>query len=104
MARAACKIIINGGYIAASQSLEKILMHPLVRGVMIDESHADSLIQRMADIDLAAYSGGTIPEGGLVSIMKELEECGVFTKEIWGIYADVGDSRRVKGDPDQRRD
>jgi len=89
MAKAACKIIINGGYIAASQSLEKILMHPLVRGVMIPEEYADQLIQRMADIDLAAYSGGKVPEGGLVGIMKELEEKGVFTPEIWWIYREV---------------
>lgn len=102
MAKAACKIIINGGYIAASQSLEKILMHPLVRGVMISSEHADLLIQRMADIDIAAYSGGVVPEGGLVGIMRELEEEGVFTPEIWNIYGRPEVNEKETTDPTSR--
>lgn len=87
MAGAACKIIINNGYAAASRALEKILMHPLVRGPMIDVEHADRLIQRMADIDQAAFTGGKVPDGGLRGIMIELEEKGVLTEEVWTIYS-----------------
>jgi len=78
-------------------------MHPLVRGVMIHEEHADQLIQRMADIDIAAYQGGKVPDGGLVGIMKELEEKGVLTAEIWNICCDRTEPVEVDVDQDQRR-
>ena len=87
MAGQACKIIINGMLRSISQSLEEILRSPAVRDVMLSNKACDGLIQRMADIDIATYHGLTLPHGGLVGIIKELEAAGVFTDEVWKILA-----------------
>lgn len=94
MAGAACKVIINNGSNALRQGLEKILMHPLVRDEMLSAHRCDELIQRMADNDLIAYNGGTITPGiSLGGIMEELQNEGVVTEEVWGIYAKPDHSR-----------
>jgi hypothetical protein len=87
MAKAACKVIINNGLKAISTSLETILLHPLVRDKMLAAEKCDELIQCMADIDIATYQGRPIPHGGLIGIMKQLESAGVFTAEIWEVFA-----------------
>lgn len=86
MAGAACKIIINNGYKALMSSLEEVVMSPLVRGPMLPPEYCDVIIQKLADIDIAAYKGEKIPHGGLFGILKELEEKGVITPEVWEIY------------------
>lgn len=86
MAGAACKIIINNGYKALMSSLEQVVMSPLVRGPILPLEDCDIIIQKLADIDIAAYRGGKIPHGGLFGILKKLEEKGVVTTEVWEIY------------------
>lgn len=86
VAGAACKVIINNGLRAVSESLETVLMSPLVRGPMISEEKCGDYIQRLADIDIAAYSGKDLPHGGLAGIMLDLEAEGVFTAEIWQVF------------------
>lgn len=94
MARAACKIVINGGVRAFAESLERVLISPLVRDKMLPAETCDKLIQLMADLDIAYYSGfspdqiKTQPHlnGGLVGIAKELEKADVFTSEIWQVF------------------
>lgn len=88
MAGAACKIIINNGVSGLSLSLERVLTSPLVRGVMISEEQCGKYIQRLADIDLAAYDPDNhkMPNGGLVGLMEDLTADGVFTDEIWEVF------------------
>lgn len=88
MAKEACKIIINNGLAAVSRSLEEILMSPLVRGKMLGADVCQEYIQKLADIDIATYSGMSVPHGGLRGIMKDLEANGVFTAEIWEVFQD----------------
>lgn len=88
MAGAACKIIIDETMRGLMRGLERVLLSPLVRDKMIPAAECDRLIQTMADIELSAYSGlvatdKVIP--GLVDILKDLEEYGVITKEVWGL-------------------
>lgn len=83
----ACKIIINGNIRALTEGLERVLMSPLVRDVMLPSKECNDYIQRMADIDIIVYQGGVIPNGGLKGIMQELEDKKVFTSEVWSIFA-----------------
>jgi hypothetical protein len=86
MARAACKIIINDGVGALAKSIEKVLTHPLVRDKMLSSAHCDALIQRLANVDRAAYDPECckMPEGGLRGILVELQNEGVITEEVFG--------------------
>lgn len=89
MAGRYCKIILNGGFAAASAAVETVLLDLEKTGSeLISERQCANLIQRLADIDLAAYHGAPPPPGGLVGIMKELVTAGVFTDEIWGIFTE----------------
>lgn len=87
MAREVCKIIINNGLQALARSVEKSLVTPGIYKGRIDEEKRLDLLQRMADIDLAAYYGGEVPLGGYSGIMIELEACGLVTAEVWKLYA-----------------
>lgn len=87
MAGAACKVVINQGMIAMTRAVERILINPAVHGDRIPDKERLELIQRLADCDIAVYSGGTLPEGGVAGILVELEEkWKVVTPEVWEIY------------------
>lgn len=87
MAGAACKVIINNGIRGLSQSLETVLMSPLVRDKMLPAKDCDTMIQWLADIDIATYEGGQVPYGGLRGVMLKLQSAGVLTDEVWDIFA-----------------
>lgn len=84
MAGAACKAIINDISNGVGRSLERILTMPAVRD-KIGAELARSLIQRLADIDIAAYSGGPVPEGGQAGILLELQSHGVISDDVWAV-------------------
>lgn len=87
MAGAACKVVINHGLAAATVAVERILIDPNVHGGRVPEKERGELIQRLADCDLALYSGGKMPAGGVAGIMVELEEkWGVLSPEIWEVF------------------
>lgn len=88
MAREACKIIINNGVQALISSIERILIDKDVYTGRLPEDVRLSLIQRLADLDLAVYEGNTalMGEGGLTGILIELEKHGLVTDEVWSIY------------------
>lgn len=93
MAGAACKVIIDNMRQAVDQSLREVLLSPLVRDVMIPAEKCNTYLQRMVDLDLAAYRG-TSPysRDSLACICKDLERDKVFTREIWEIlYDPIGD-------------
>lgn len=81
MAGAACKIIIDHMRTAIADSLHEVVVRE--RGTRLKEEHADSLLQRLADIDNAAYTGRALPDGGLLGVAKELTDCGIFDKDVW---------------------
>lgn len=88
MSRQACKIIINGGLRALSEALEEILTNPNINGGKIPDGIRYDLIDRQARCDIALMHGGEMPEGGLVGIAKELENCGVLSPDIWSVFAE----------------
>ena len=86
MAGAACKVVIDQGLAALISAIERILLDPDVHGGRIPEQDRLDLIQRLADCDLAIYSGGPVPAGGVAGILMDLEKWGVVTPEVWEIY------------------
>lgn len=86
MAGAACKVIIDNGIRGLSQSLETVLMSPLVRDRMLPSRECDQMIQYLADIDIATYEGLQVPYGGLRGVMMKLESAGVLTDEVWKVF------------------
>lgn len=86
MAGVACKIIINNGYRALTTSLEQILI-TLPLGSKLSPGERRELIQMLADSDTAAYTGESLPEGGLKEIMFRLEKLGILSDDVWKIYA-----------------
>lgn len=87
MARNICKIIINNSLQALARSLEEALINPDVHMGKIPDDKRRELIQRMANIDIAAYGQGPMPDGGLGGILLELESMGLVTEDVWQIYA-----------------
>lgn len=87
MARTYCKIIIDEALMALMRSLERILIDPDIHMGKIPDDKRRELIQRMADIDIAAYGQGPMPDGGLGGILLELESMGLVTDDVWKIYA-----------------
>lgn len=91
MAGAACKVVINQGLIALSNSLETILTNPDLSGGLIPESARREMLQNMADLDIATYTGSKSRAAtNLQEIMKRLEEVGVLSADVWKIYAAPG--------------
>lgn len=86
MAGAACKVVINNGLRAMIDSAERILIDPDVHQGRIPEKERCGLIQRLADVDLATYSGKGMPEGGAAGILVALERWGVVTAEVWEVF------------------
>lgn len=84
MARAACKIIINGQLLALIKSLETVLTSPLVRDEMMPATECDTLIQKLADLDIHTYTGQGSP-AALCDIVGELVTAGVLTNEVYEI-------------------
>jgi hypothetical protein len=41
-------------------------------------------------VDIASYSGEGLPDGGLLGLIEELVKYGVFTDEIFSIWARRG--------------
>ena len=91
MARAACKVIINNGFLAIATSLERILTEPNLNGGKIPDDVRYRLLQNLADLDTTHYWGVAKFAGStgtsLRDIMKELETLGVLSPDIWKIYA-----------------
>lgn len=90
MAGQVCKIIINNLIRGLILSLEEILFNEsLCEKFGMCDSDRLSYIQKMANIDLAVYSGDRdkLPEGGLCGIVREMQEkYGMITDEVWVLY------------------
>lgn len=69
-----CKVIINNVMAAIVESVEKILVDENLHQGKIPYIDRMRMVDKLRDIDLAAYSGDKIPEGGVVSIIQELED------------------------------
>jgi len=85
MAGAACKIIINQGTRAMSESMAEVLRMPVVvQKIGPEKMH--ELTQRLADIDIVAVHGCTpelaMPDGGLLGVAKALYDLGIFTDDV----------------------
>lgn len=86
MAGAACKVVINNGVKALMGAIERILLSKEIHADRLLESVRLDLIQRLADVDIATYTGKEAPVGGLTGILVELERYGLVTDEVWQIY------------------
>lgn len=82
-----CKVIINMLLQALMKALETILLTPAIHRDRLPETLRVSLIQKLADIDLASYRGDSslLPGGGLVGIVEVLQDHGMVTDEVWEI-------------------
>lgn len=105
MAGPACKVIINNQTHGLSAALETILTNSDIYGVCqkLTDTKRLELLQRLADIDLAAYSGNPMewsgnpmPAGGLAGIVVELEEVGLVTAEVWEILRKPPETIKLK--------
>lgn len=86
--KAACKIIINGATRALSESLEKALTNPLVRGEMVPAEKCDELLDELSRIDLLCFNPATdTPPRTLLHIVDDLVKCGAVSDRVWEIYA-----------------
>lgn len=87
MAGAACKVIINNGVRALTTSLEQILITMPLDG-LLSEKDRKEMIQELADVDIASYSGGSgvAPSASLISIMERLQSLGILSDDVWQIY------------------
>lgn len=91
----ACKVVINGGIGALSQSLERILTDPNLNGGKIPEEMRLRLIQDFADLDNCTYDGkGRGSACSLIGIMEELESVGVLTSDVWRVYNKGGGKKK----------
>ncbi len=87
MAGAACKIIINNGTRALSESMERILISPEVLAGRMSKDEAGSLLDRLVNLDLAACDGDKTPTGdSLLRVLGELVKYGIVTDEVWRLY------------------
>jgi hypothetical protein len=89
--RTACKIILNGGTRGLSEAMEKVLTSPIVRGHMLPESEADSMLNRLSQIDLRACDGqenGELETSGdsLLLVLNDLVKSGAVDPEVWRLY------------------
>lgn len=87
MARAACKVIINGTLAALVESIETVLTSPWIHQDKIPTEERIALIQRLADVDLASYTGdrALLPDGGVAGILVDLQNYGLVSEEVWVI-------------------
>jgi len=87
MAGAACKYIINNQQQALSRSLEAILTNPDIHQALIPDADRKSLIQDLANLDIAAWKGDAtrLCSGGLLGIVKRLEGYGLISPDVWEI-------------------
>lgn len=96
--RTACKIILNSGTRALSESMEGVLTSPIVRGHMIPESAADALLDRLSKIDLRACDGQG-DDDSLLDILAELVDAGVVDAEVWRLYCKPASASAKKSKP-----
>lgn len=89
MAGAACKVIINMSLRALIQAVETILLNPQINQGKIPENDRLMLVQRLADIDLATYTGDFMPSGGVRGIVMEMQKHGLVTDEVWMILSQL---------------
>lgn len=86
MAGAACKVVINNGLRGLIDGVEKVLLDPDIHAGRLPEPTRLDLVQRLADVDLGAYSGRALPAGGIAGILLALEKHGLVTDEVWEIF------------------
>lgn len=89
MAGAACKVIINMMLRALIQAVETILLDASINQGKIPETVRLTLIQRLADIDLATYTGDFMPSGGVRGIVREMQKYDLVTAEVWAILNNI---------------
>lgn len=85
MAGPACKVVIDSLLGALASAIERVLLDPDVHMGRIPETDRLDLVQRLADIELAAWSGSDMPHGGVSGLLLALEKHKVVTAEIWEI-------------------
>lgn len=87
MSGAVCKVIINMLVQGLMKALETILITPAIHQDKLPNDVRMGLIQKLADLDLALYSGdkALLPGGGLAEIVKTLERHGLVTDEVWQV-------------------
>jgi len=94
MAGSVCKFILNNGVAGLSQSIERALVSPLVRNVMLPAQDCNDLIQALADFDVRTYTGvdpmrrsGCATEcSGLRDVLCVLRERGAITDEVFEVF------------------
>lgn len=88
MAGAACKVVINNGVRALIDGVERILLDSDIHQDKIPHRDRMVLVQRLADIDIAAFTGDAslLPAGGVIGIVNELQEYGLITDEVWRVF------------------
>lgn len=89
MAGAACKVIINMFMRALISAVEMILLNPNINQGKIPEADRLMLIQRLADIDIAAYTGDFMPSGGVRGIVRQMQKYDLVTDEVWVLLNNV---------------
>lgn len=92
MSRTVCKIIINGGVLGLSESLRQALTDPDLYAIEVPNfpplpyKIRIGLLDRLAKIDIAAYTGSKVPEYGLGGIMVQLEDYGLISPDVWKVF------------------
>ena len=90
MARAACKIIINGLMEAMCGSLQEILTSPLVRDHMVPSSQCDDLLDELVTIELRMVNPPHLVTDNartLNHIVADLVQAGAVTERVWEILS-----------------
>lgn len=92
MSRTVCKIIINGGVLGLSESLRQALTDPNLYAISVPDfpplpdKIRFGLLDKLAKIDIAAYTGGEVPVYGLGGIMVQLEDYGLISPDVWKVF------------------
>lgn len=84
-----CKVVIDQGIWGLSESLREALTDPNLYGFAspsIPERIRLGLIDRLAKIDIAAYTGTEVPKYGLGGIMVQLEDYGLISPDVWKVF------------------
>ncbi len=102
MSRTVCKIIIDNGVWGLSESLRQTFTDPDLYSIQVPNYPLMSdrvrigMLDKLAKIDLAAYTGGEVPVYGLGGIMVQLEDYGLISPDVWKVFVRPAIDENVK--------
>ena len=102
MSRQICKLILDNGVWGLSESIRQALTYPDMHQNAIPEKIRLTLLDRLAKIDVAAYTGEDMPVGGLAGILVEMEQYeGMVSEDVWKVFvrprlAETGEEDKTK--------